>query len=127
MPHRLKQWPASVYPKEANELPEAKAEIDAALRTLARFGPMREEYGAKNLGQTQDSLWQLGFKVNRKQIRLLYAPYKDVIVLFRIHPKTSPQEQERAYTLAMKRKKEAERIMKEHGGPGEGLPSITIH
>jgi hypothetical protein len=108
-------------------LPEAKPNIDAALRALAKFGPMREEYGAKNLGQSKGGLWQLGFKVNRKQIRILYAPYKDVIVIYCIHPKTSPQEQERAYERAMKRKREAERKMNQNGDPGVGLPSIAIH
>jgi transcriptional regulator with XRE-family HTH domain len=122
----LRQWPASVYPKEANDLPEAKPEIDAALRALGRSGPQLEEYGAKCLGQSQDGLWQLSFKVNRKQIRILYAPYDDVIVVFRIHPKTSPQEQQRAYALARDRKKQAERRMKEHGGARVGLPLPSI-
>ena len=123
----LRQWPGSVYPKEANDLPDAAPEIDAALRALSRNGPKLEEYGAKCLGQSQDGLWQLGFKVNRKRIRILYAPYGDVIVVFRIHPKTSPQEQERAYTLARERKKQAERRIKDHGGARVGLPSITFH
>jgi hypothetical protein len=127
MPFRLRQWPSSVYPGEANDLPDAKPEIDAALRALAKHGPMREEYGAKSLGQSKDGLWQLGFKVNRKQIRILYAPYKDLIAIYCIHPKTSPQEQERAYERAIKRKREAERRMKEHGDQGDGLPSIAIH
>jgi phage-related protein len=127
MSYRLRQWPSTVYPKEANDLPEAKPDIDAALRALGRFGPLREEYGAKNLGQTKGGLWQLGFKVNRKQIRILYAPYNDVIVVYCIHPKTSPQEQERAYERATRRKKEAERQMKEQGDRGGGLPLITVH
>lgn len=123
----LRQWPASVYPREADDLPDEKPDIDAALRALSRFGPQREEYGAKCLGQGQDGLWQLGFKVNRKRIRILYAPYGDVIAIFRIHPKTSPQEQERAYALARDRKKQAERRMKELGGARDGLPPITFH
>lgn len=123
----LRQWPGSVYPREADDLPEAKPEIDAALRALRRLGPKLEEYGAKCLGQSQDGLWQLSFKVIRKQIRILYAPYDDMIVVFRIHPKTSPQEQERAYSLACDRKKQAERRMREHGGARAGLPTITFH
>ena len=33
------------------------------------------------LSATQDGLWQLGFKVNRKLIQVLCAPYDDVVVV----------------------------------------------
>lgn len=127
MPWHLRKWPNAVYPKEAEEIPEAKEDIDVALFRLATIGPSLEEYGAKCLGKGQDGLWQLGFKVHKKRVRILYAPYGNTIVVYRIHPKTSPQEQERAYELAKKRKKEAERLMKEAGDPSEGLPPITLH
>ena len=47
-------------------------------------------------------------KVQKRQVRVLYAPYGQTIVLFRIHKKGSPQEQTRAYDLAKKRKQDHE-------------------
>src|SRR6266508_3478514 len=112
MSHRLQQWPASVYPAEANEFPEAMEEIDLALRNLERYGPSPEGYQIKNLGKAKGYLWQMNIRVRGRQIRILYAPYSDVIIVFRIHKKSSPQEQQQAYHLAMKRKAEAERLLK---------------
>jgi hypothetical protein len=43
-------------------------------------------------------------KAEKRQVRLLYAPYDQTIVLFRIHKEGSPQEQSRAYELAKSRK-----------------------
>jgi hypothetical protein len=123
MPHKLQQWPERVYPDETDEFPEARADIDAALLELARQGPSPLGYQVKNLGKSKGGLWQLNLKVHRKQLRILYAPYKYTIVVFRIHKKSSPQEQQRAYALAITRKKEAEEIMK--GGADVG--SVTVH
>ena len=54
-----------------------------------------------------------------------YAPYGDVIVVFRVHKKSSPQEQRREYELAMKRKREAERHARDGTGSGhDGLPTV---
>lgn len=128
MLYKLYQWPASVYPGEADEIPDAKVDIDVALNSLKQFGPQRAEYGAKNLGKQKAYLWQINFKVNRKQIRILYAPYAEAIVVFRIHTKTSPQEQKHAYELAVKRKKHVDLLVKQHGVRAyEQLSCITIH
>ena len=123
MAHELKQWPADVYPDETEEFPEAGADIDTALLELRRQGPSPLGYHVKNLGKTKNGLWQLNLKVQRKQIRILYAPYKGFIVIFRIHKKGSPQEQQAAYQVAMARKKSAENLMK--GGMHVG--ALTIH
>ena len=123
MAHELKQWPASVYPDETEEFPEAGADIDTALLELHRQGPSPLGYDAKNLGKAKSSFWQLNLKVQCKQIRILYAPYKDFIVVFKIHKKGSPQEQQAAYQVAMVRKKAAEDFMK--GGMHVG--ALTIH
>jgi Phage derived protein Gp49-like (DUF891) len=109
MPHDVRQWPATVYPGEMQkECPEAEANIDVLVRELARRGPSPGGYDVKTLGKEKGGLWQIKLKVQKRQIRILYAPYRETIVLFRIHKKGSPQEQQRAYSLAMKRKREYE-------------------
>jgi hypothetical protein len=121
--HELKQWPQSVYPGETEEFPEARVDIDVALRELRRQGPSPLGYTVKNLGKAKGYLWQLNLKVQRRQIRILYAPYNQIIVVFKIHKKSSPQEQEGAYVTAMARKNQAERLMK--GGMNVG--TLTLH
>lgn len=109
MPYHVRQWPATVYPGEMeNECPEAGANIDVLIRELVRQGPSPDGYDVKTLGKGKGSLWQINLKVQKRQIRILYAPYRETIVLFRIHKKSSPQEQKRAYSLAEKRKREHE-------------------
>jgi hypothetical protein len=89
------------YPGEVDsECPEAGAIIDALIRNLALQGPVPAGYRVKPLGKRQQGLWQINLKVEKRQVRILYAPYGETIVLFRIHKKGSPQEQERAYGLA---------------------------
>ena len=105
----LRQWPESVYPGEANdECPEAIPTLDNLLLSLGRDGPSPSGYKVKNLGKRRKGLWQINLKVEQRQVRVLYAPYGETIVLFRIHKKGSPQEQERAYELAMSRKTQYE-------------------
>ena len=123
MAHELQQWPADVYPDETEEFPEAGPNIDSALLELHKQGPSPLGYHVKNLGKKKGGLWQLNLKVQRKQIRILYAPYKGFIVVFRIHKKGSPQEQQAAYEVAMSRKKAAEEFMK--GGSHVG--ALTLH
>lgn len=109
MAHTVLQWPSSVYPGEVDdECPEAKAVIDALILNLGKQGPSPEGYRVKPLGQKVGGLWQINLKVEKRQVRVLYAPYEKTIVLFRIHKKGSPQEQTRAYQLAQKRKREYE-------------------
>jgi hypothetical protein len=79
---------------------------------MEQQGPSPPGYSFKNLGKSKGSLWQINLKVKTRQVRVLYAPYKDRIVLFRIHKKSSAAEQQRAYALAMKRKAEYEEKMK---------------
>jgi hypothetical protein len=106
MPHVVKQWPDSVYPDEVNdECPEAREVIDVLIRRMRESGPSPDGYATKNLGKKMDGLWQVNLKVEKRQVRVLYAPYGQTIVLFRIHKKGSPQEQQRAYDLAGKRKR----------------------
>jgi hypothetical protein len=114
MPHDVRQWPGTVYPGEVDqECSEAKEDVDVLIRELRAQGPSPAGYEVKNLGKPKNGLWQLNLKVNKRQIRFLYAPYGNTIVLFRIHKKGSPQEQQRAYKLAMTRKDQYEAKQKE--------------
>jgi phage-related protein len=123
MAYDLRQWPYNVYPGELGEFPEAVADIDVALSALRNHGPQPDGYAFKALGKTKGGLWQINLRAKGRQIRILYAPYGGMIVIFRIHKKSSPQEQQRAYELAMSRKKQAERVMA--GGSDDQL--LTIH
>lgn len=58
-------------------------------------------------------LWQINLKVQKRQVRVLYAPDGNKIILFRIHKKASSAEQQRAYALAGKRKAEYDKIVAE--------------
>lgn len=109
MAYEVLQFPDSVYPREVrDECPEAEADIAILIRVMRAQGPRPEIYSFKPLGKKRGGLWQINLKIEKRQIRILYAPYGSTIVLFRIHKKSSPQEQERAYELAMRRKSEFE-------------------
>jgi hypothetical protein len=125
MPYELRQWPRTVYPDEVADLFDAQADIDVALSELRTQGPRPEGYQFKPLGAVKGGLWQLNFKSSGKQIRFLYAPYGNTIVIFRIHKKSSPQEQQRAYTQAMKRKRQAELIISSAGM--SHVHNLTVH
>jgi hypothetical protein len=124
MPYDLRQWPATVYPDEVSEFPEAIAEIDVALSALRDQGPQPAGFHVKNLGKAKSHLWQLNLKAEKRQIRILYSPYKIAIVVFHIHKKSSPQEQQRAYAKAMARKSQAETQMRQAGNTHALLPSV---
>jgi hypothetical protein len=110
MAHTVEQWPGGVYPGEIRaECPEAEATIDVLIRRMAIAGPSPHGYKVKPLGRRRGGLWQINLKVEKRQVRVLYAPYHDTIVIFRIHKKSSLQEQERAYDLAQTRKRDYER------------------
>ena|ERR1051325_5834651 len=116
MAYDVRQWPDTVYPGEVSrEGPEALEVIDALLLSMSREGPSPSGYSVKTLGAKKGGLWQANLKHDKRQIRLLYAPYGQTIVLFRIHKKGSPQEQQRAYELAIKRKALYERERQHHG------------
>ena|ERR1700692_4055458 len=109
MPHAVRKWPSSVYPGEIDsECPEAREVIDVLIRNFQTQGPSPAGYAVKSLGQKMGGLWQVNLKVQKRQVRILYAPDGQDIVLFRIHKKGSPQEQGRAYELAKTRKREYE-------------------
>jgi len=122
MAYDVLKWPDSVYPDEVtDECPEAREIIDVLIREMRAVGPSPEGYSVKNHGKKKDGLWQINLKIKKRQVRILYAPYKGKIVLFRIHKKGSPQEQDRAYDKAQTRKAQYEKIQKEterehHGG-----------
>src|SRR6266850_2747893 len=110
MAYDVRQWPRSVYPGEVDrECPEAREVIEALLLNLRQQGPSPAGYRVKTLGSKIGGLWQINLKMRGRQIRVLYAPDGQTIVLFRIHKKGSPQEQDRAYELAIQRKREYER------------------
>ncbi len=127
MPHDVRQWPNSVYPGEVNsDCPEARQVIDTLILNLRRSGPSPEGYRAKNLGKRMSGLWQINLKVEKRQVRILYAPYGPVIVLFRIHKKGSRQEQQRAYELAKDRKR-AYGLAKDRAERNSNGRSGTLH
>ena|SRR5258708_7435484 len=120
MAYNVLQWPDSVYPGEVDaECPEARAVIDVLLLKMRQSGPSPNGYQVKTLGKRTGGLWQINLKVEKRQVRILYAPYGQSIVLFRIHKKSSPQEQARAYEVAKTRKleyeAELERLKAKHG------------
>lgn len=109
MAHDVRQWPSNVYPGEVDrECPEARAGVAVLLLNLQAHGPSPPGYAVKTLGRKKHGLWQINLKIEKRQVRVLYAPFGQTIVLFRIHKKGSPQEQTRAYELAGKRKREFE-------------------
>src|SRR5271155_3161763 len=113
MPYTVKRYPASVYPEEAQaECPEAMPEVEVLITAMQRQGPSPAGFAVKTLGKGKGGLWQVNLKVEKRQIRILFAPYDTDIVWFRIHKKSSPQEQQRAYDLAMRRKREYKRARK---------------
>jgi len=112
MPYDLCQWPDGVYPGELGQFQSPLADIDMALQTLKADGTRTEIYSVKNLGKLKEYLWQLNLRSDGQQIRILFAPYNKMIVVFLIHKKSSPEEQQRAYKLAMKRKRQLDNEMK---------------
>ena len=114
MPHEVLQRPSTVFPGEAEgECPEAVGAILELIQAMQAEGPNPLGYGAENLGQGVHGLWQINLKVQKRQVRILYAPDGDKIILFRIHKKSSAAEQRRAYAVAGKRKAEYEKIVAE--------------
>ncbi len=122
MRYKLAQWPRNVYQKEVKEIAHARIAIDVALSSLTKYGPSPEGYNFMPLGKAKNGLWQLNVRIPNGQVRILYCPYGDVIVVFRIHKKSSSQEQEKAYAVAIQRKKEYERLLKE----GRGLNYVSL-
>lgn len=124
MPYRLKCHPERVSTKEINGLAkDLKIEVKAALRDMQRFGPRPEGRDVKTLGKQIGQLWQMNLKVNREQIRILYFPNGTAeIVLVSVFTKTSPQEEDREYERAVRRRAEAEVILAEDPNGG-----TTIH
>ncbi len=124
MAYDVRQWPSSVYPGEVDrECPEAREVVDALLLNLRQQGPSPAGYRVKTLGAKMGGLWQINLKVRGRQIRVLYAPDGQTIILFRIHKKSSLQEQDRAYELALQRKREYEREKQR----AEGGRHRTLH
>lgn len=123
MSHNVKQWPDTVYPGEVDsECPEARAVIDVLISQLSVQGPSPLGYHVKVLGKKMNQLWQINLKVETRQIRVLYAPYGSDIILFRIHKKGSPQEQSRAYELAIKRKTDYQSVLLHRRVSGDRKP-----
>ncbi len=125
--YELNQWPESVYldAEKGFMVAAIQAKVDLFLDSVRKEGPSPEAFSCKNLGKKLGGLWQANLKVNRLQIRVLYAPYRRKIVVFLIHKKTSKQEQERAYKLAMKRKAEVDPIMKKGGIISDGPTTLN--
>lgn len=122
--HTLKQWPDTVFPGEVDDFKEALPALTVLLMQMQAGGPSPLGYQVKNLGAKLNGLWQVNIRVDRRQIRVLFAPYSDHIVVFHIHKKSSPQEQQRAYATAKARKTDFERIKRNGGFRFDTLRSI---
>lgn len=126
MAYDVRQWPQTVYPDEVRKhCPEAEPVIDALIRRMQSHGPSPSPYAVKTLGKAVGGLWQVNLRVDGRQVRILYAPYGQMIVLFHIHKKSSKQEQNRAYKVATDRKKEYESIRSGKGS--ENGRAFTLH
>jgi phage-related protein len=127
MSYDLRQWPGSVYGDAMKALPNEEVEIDIAIRSIRRHGPMPPGYKAKPLKDDLHGLYQLNFKVRGKQIRFLYSPFRKTVVFFIIHGKSSPQEQKHAYNIAKRRLREVEAMNKQSKGQLQDVPLLTVH
>jgi hypothetical protein len=113
MAYTLHQWPFdTVFPGEAEQFPDATPTITVLMTRFQADGPRPLGYAFKPLGKEQDGLWQINLKVNRRQIRVLYAPYGQIITLFHIHKKASRHDQTAGYALARSRKRQYEAWLK---------------
>lgn len=121
----LKKWPDRVYPGEIDSAWNADAKIDVFLNEMKKYGPAPEGYATKHHNKSKRYIWQSNLKVDGRQIRILYAQYNKVIVLLHIHKKSSPQEQERGYAVAISRKKEADAMMSGAGKGQNGLYALN--
>jgi hypothetical protein len=115
VPYVVRNFPATVYPAEVlSECPEAMEIIDVMIREMCEQGPRPDGYHVKTLGKAHGGLGQINLRANGEHVRVVFAPYGKDIVLFRVHKKLSPQEQKRAYQLAVKRKAEYEKLVAGH-------------
>lgn len=128
MPYTVRKWPDTVYPGEVDaECPEAREVIDVLLRAMGQQGPSPDGYNVKTLGAKRDGLWQINLKFEKKQVRILYAPYGEDILLFRVHKKGAPQEQQRAYELAGHRKRQYDETLRKLAQRRSNDGNRTIH
>lgn len=126
MPHAVLQFPPGIYPAEVEaECPEAAAAIAVLIMELEKQGPSPDGYRFKNLGKRKSYLWQINLKGEGRQVRILYAPYKKKIVIFRIHKKSSPQEQQHAYDLAVARKRQYDQLIDAEERASHGTRTIN--
>lgn len=126
MAYLVYQYPDGIYPDEAaKDCPEALEALAVLIRELGEVGPSPEIYSVKTLGKKLGGLWQINLRVPR-QVRVLYAPYGNKIVIFCIHKKSSPQEQSRGYETAMRRKAEYEELSKKLQRP-QNVGNRTLH
>lgn len=123
--YALKKWPDKVYPGEIDKVWAADVAIDVCLNEIKQHGPAPHGYSTKHLGKKMRYIWQLNMKIKGRQIRILYAQYDKIIVLLRIHKKSSPQEQQADYSLAISRKREVDAIMSSSGKGSDGLYSFN--
>jgi phage-related protein len=123
MPYTISQWSDSVQRKEIEGLPlDASNAVLVMLRTMRRDGPKPSGYKIKPLAKRLHGLSQANLKVNKEQIRVLFSVYGQRIVVLHVFKKTSPQAEQRAYQLALDRKKTVENVLQESA---DGL--TTIH
>jgi len=121
----LKQWPAKVYEKEIDPVWRAQETIDVLLLKMKKEGPAPSGYKSRHHGKGLSGIWQINLKVEKRQIRVLYAQYGLYLVILHIHKKSSPQEQAAGYALAVARKKTVDQLMAQKGAGPSGLYSIN--
>jgi hypothetical protein len=72
----VQRYPDGVYPGEVDdECPEARAIIDVLISRMRSEGCSPEGYASKALGKRMAGLWQINLRAQKRQVRILYAPY----------------------------------------------------
>lgn len=98
----------------------ARTAVFVMLREMQREGPHPSTYSTKPLPRHLHGLTQANLKINREQIRVIYAVYGTRIVVLSVFKKTSPQVERREYETALARKKTVEALIQ----GGEIVPTI---
>jgi len=121
MPYTIHQWPGSLQKDEIDALPvDASEAVLVMLREMRARGPFLEEYKIKALPKKLHGLRQANLKINKEQIRVLFAVFDSKIVVLHAFKKTSPQVEQRGYRKALDRRKVVEKFLK----GGDDVPTI---
>jgi len=123
MAFTIHQWPANIQRKEIEGLPsQAATAVLVMLRAMSTAGPQPEEYATKQLGKRLRGLIQANMRINKEQIRVLYAVFGNKIFVLHVFKKTSQQIEDRGYERAIGRKKTVEIML---AGGDDEFPAVN--